>query len=1483
MAIFALLAACMFTGQLVATTVLTADMANIGPRIAVVKLMDDENVNWAMEDLLERLDEFVCDDIWFKDRITVYETDDPNIVREFNGQIVIYVSHGGPEHIVTGDHLTTWEDMAKIIESSPAIMHQFAACFSTKIIDYGSEEANKYVYGVVGQRPAQVINIDIVSNVLLAFGYNEKQVDDYRTSELKLSKKAMSEGEKPHILSFTQITLDAFSESNAEFTGTIEGIEGDYYYETEQLDLSTTPLDIKLKTSYYWGAYLNIYGEPIVRPLLTAYITYNKSYTTYTVWGVVGDPRFLSGTYDGFITVDQLGLIYVQASGSTEDEVDWMNLDHNGVGNMYVHLVKKNGEWIPTINRHMGTTGDIFEDECASPIFEYDSTWPVMPGVGYTTSSGELVSEGRSYTIETIPTGSNYHGPSFVRPLPFAFKLNELGCFRVDLGLLHGNDPGRVGLTSVSIYDSDKKVALSFLVSDAWSGSMKQIFYIRYYAPDGSSQDVDSTDVTGDFIYDDANVTLQMFYDEDSGLRGSMFDTGGWCFYSRYDLDLDREMKYIAIQSYRSGSYTEHHEVVANISITCVDAEYSIFYWDCQTTDGWIQEGTDTDFEQMYVRHDSGVLHSTDGYLWVDDIALGSSWKWGPLFVQELPMITSVANILEFSADIEFAYSDSLAMGDLCVILYDEDKEKVQRFTAYDSWYGTLNKRYLTYYKAPSEGDGGDTWLESSQYGATRAIFSFWYDQSTGSLMSKVDDGSPQTHVHYPVGDFDPTRMVKYVALQVTSCKNYNQNGQDLRLHSITLECTPYSNVWYDGCDSTDGWQKVSVDSSFEAVRQLHESGTLYSSGGYLYADGISTGSSWKWGPLFVKEIPGGTTVKDIEMLEAQIKFNYQYGKMGDVIIGLFDEDRERITSFIGYDSWYGSSTRRYLNYYKASYEGDGSDQWLEAYCYGSWTATFKFWYDPYSAAVKSQVDDGTPLTHTHFDGTSFDRDRTVRYIGIQFARANTYTYQGSDMKINYIKMTYDMLFQQVNDPCESVDHWTQDTEWPNKYWPASSVSILSTDGYLYSDDIPTYDTGPFWFQELEKPESIARFKEFTVNLESTISESRGFFAIYLYDDNKDYILSIRVDDEYTTSDGSVYAYYYQEDGFTETIEYTQPGQTWDDTISFYKTSSDQIKLELFGSSPFTLITEEEYALECSKIIKYIGIQWCYQGTPFNNIHLKDVFLGFGFRDIDGGGGYVPMDRYEPMSTGGDGNEPKPPPVDSLPPLGIEWILEGGWWPVCLISFAIAVTSTLDATITVGADLLLQFSLRDLGISLAAGSFTPSEAQAASSESEELMIHVLKEYGWMIMTLLWSSSLFFLKACAVVGNIAGVVALGLATVALWVSILLFLDWKVRDSLSKTHEPGVMKATEYAISVSAVGIGLLLGYVLFGMITIGIGLKTALQDPKPQIFQGEAIGGTEMAHAENIRGARELYLIWWVMMIALLFGFLVVGYNYCLTN
>jgi hypothetical protein len=208
--------------QLLAVTAWTADAANQGPGIVILQLSEDSDAKWAVDDLVDRLSEFISDDLFFPNRIRVVRTDDPHEAEKLDGQIVIYVSHGGPLGIVTGRYITSWKTMGHIVTESNAIMHLFTACASRNIIRYGNEDSGKKLYTVPGARPAEVTNIEVVTTVMLALGLDANSVEDYRTAELTKAKEIVQSGQSVHIMDFEQIILDEIEYIDDHYSDTHE-------------------------------------------------------------------------------------------------------------------------------------------------------------------------------------------------------------------------------------------------------------------------------------------------------------------------------------------------------------------------------------------------------------------------------------------------------------------------------------------------------------------------------------------------------------------------------------------------------------------------------------------------------------------------------------------------------------------------------------------------------------------------------------------------------------------------------------------------------------------------------------------------------------------------------------------------------------------------------------------------------------------------------------------------------------------------------------------------------------------------------------------------------------------------------------------------------------------------------------------------------------------------------------------------------------
>nr|KXH74678.1 MAG: hypothetical protein AM325_12515 [Candidatus Thorarchaeota archaeon SMTZ1-45] len=224
-----------------------------------------------------------------------------------------------------------------------------------------------------------------------------------------------------------------------------------------------------------------------------------------------------------------------------------------------------------------------------------------------------------------------------------------------------------------------------------------------------------------------------------------------------------------------------------------------------------------------------------------------------------------------------------------------------------------------------------------------------------------------------------------------------------------------YETVWHDPCSSTSTWTRVYPADGFETYRTLDISGNLYSQSGYLYCSGIQSSSEWKHGPLFIKTLPTSIPLCDLRALEAILELSDTPNRMGDLVVILYDENKELSMVFCLYDSWYSSTSRAYLDYWRI---GTTHDEWYEGSHSNSWIAKWRFWFDPHphtAWSLKSELDDDTPQSHTHFTTPAGERNRLIKYIGLQFARASTYTFHSSDLRVLNLRLWYH--FDTVTNP----------------------------------------------------------------------------------------------------------------------------------------------------------------------------------------------------------------------------------------------------------------------------------------------------------------------------------------------------------------------------------------------------------------------------------------------------------------------------------
>ncbi|MGV9169816.1 MAG: hypothetical protein ACOC38_07755 [Promethearchaeia archaeon] len=838
--LFASLITLILMTQLVAATAWTADSANDGPSTVVLQLSSDYDTEWATNDLLDRLGEFISDDLFFRDRIKVVKTANPRDVHRYSGSFGVYMSHGEPLGIVSGNYLTSWRTMAEVVTESDAPLHLFAACSSRNIIKYGDESNGKKLYTVPGARPAEVTNVEIASTIMLASGIDSDEVQQYRKTELSKAKQMVQSETSVHIMDFDQVILDEIRYIDEHYNDT--------YTDTEKVIRSTEeetysgydgftdlPLELKSAIVDYYRSYWYYDGTnlmPELRTLLALGITYTKNYYQEAWWVVddsepepppdddpeppppddpypspdPGDPvlysttyintatatdghweygplTFSGGTYEGNVQFSSDGSLYttvdvhVVASGDSIYEVDSISLNQTTAGGVYVQKQKADGVWQePVTGRNPYRTGGLWTDPCVKADYEYDSSWPTYPSSIYYEDPGSISSNGEYITITGIPTGSEWHGPSFVRTLPAYFTVGDLGSLSANLSLYqHGNEE-RMTKTMVALYDTNKKLVAAVMISDSHAGSTRAYFTALYRLADGTMESLSS-----DPSYDDIVFGVpQIRFDPQTGVIADVPGKTERPLFLHSELNPDRLIKYLVIQSYRRKSWVETDERIYNIRLIYAGSEYTVFHDNCNDVDAFISTPS-----FPYGSRADGVLESPSGqsYMTWDSIEGGGSGWQGPMYVHTLDRPFRLYQLSEFSVVGQLLQS-SYTMGKTYVALFDENKQKVALILWGDSWVG-IEKGYFKVYFYPQDSSGNS---QSSGY-----IYSSF--TKTGKLWWGEFDGAPQGAIYssidgqgssYPRANCDnASRVIKYVGILGYRYKSYNL--VDMRIHDINV------------------------------------------------------------------------------------------------------------------------------------------------------------------------------------------------------------------------------------------------------------------------------------------------------------------------------------------------------------------------------------------------------------------------------------------------------------------------------------------------------------------------------------------------------------------------------------------------------------------------------------------------------------------------------------------------------------------------
>jgi hypothetical protein len=322
-------------------------------------------------------------------------------------------------------------------------------------------------------------------------------------------------------------------------------------------------------------------------------------------------------------------------------------------------------------------------------------------------TSGAIHSNGEYIYVNSIPTGSGWHGPSFMRTLPSYFKVEDLGSFSANLSLVHGNNGYRMSTTSVSLFDENKRIVASLMITDAWGYSgpnaQKQYFTATYYFEDGSYRSYSSADYAGD-----TSGVVTIRYDPLAGVFGDVPGRNEQFLFLHNQVNLNRIIKYIAVQSYRYGSDVEHDERIYSIRLSYAGSEYTVFHDPCNDMNDFHM---DPDFpfgtRSNPPEDDQFVVDPGQSYM-RPDIPTTSPYGWhGPCYTHALEKpfrLYQLSRFDGFQVVGQMIQQSSKNMGKTYVALFDENKKITLLAYWGDSWAGTKRGYYRTVYYPESGG-----------------------------------------------------------------------------------------------------------------------------------------------------------------------------------------------------------------------------------------------------------------------------------------------------------------------------------------------------------------------------------------------------------------------------------------------------------------------------------------------------------------------------------------------------------------------------------------------------------------------------------------------------------------------------------------------------------------------------------------------------------------------------------------------------------
>jgi len=219
--------------------VFASDNYYSGLPTTVLVFGDDQDIRYTREQIMGELTQFIKDDPFIRQRLVLICNPSLDVLSSLGG-IVIYVSHGSPDGLVTQTNIIPWEQVSGKINHSPAKIHMFAACFSNEVTRMKSSQE---ILGFSGS-----VDMDVAIAVILT---QELLILEGPKAGMQYFWSKLIEGSLIMKYLFSQRTLDPADEM-LQGTGEASNLA------SEMQGQSAYPLGITISGAVGEQSYLNI-------------------------------------------------------------------------------------------------------------------------------------------------------------------------------------------------------------------------------------------------------------------------------------------------------------------------------------------------------------------------------------------------------------------------------------------------------------------------------------------------------------------------------------------------------------------------------------------------------------------------------------------------------------------------------------------------------------------------------------------------------------------------------------------------------------------------------------------------------------------------------------------------------------------------------------------------------------------------------------------------------------------------------------------------------------------------------------------------------------------------------------------------------------------------------------------------------------------------------------------------------------------------